>query len=322
MAAQLETAVPAAAAAQYGWRRGWKDLRRLPWRTIVIFLTPTLVLYFGFTIYPVFMTFYNSFHTLRMDLGMKTEFVGLANFIEILTEDKTFRLAVIHSLTWALVAPPLEMTQALLLSLVLYSRVPFMRFFRTAWFAPVLMSFPVVGVIWMWIYNYDWGLVNVILRAIGGEALTRAWLGNTTTALPALIVVTTWMFTGFNMVVVLAAMHALPEDLLDAARVDGANWFNSVRHIVIPLLRQTMVNLMILSFIGKMKQFAIVWVMTRGGPLWATETVATYVIKRAFDWKTLDLGYPSAIATIWFVVIFSLSLLLTRVLQRREVLEF
>jgi ABC-type sugar transport system permease subunit len=92
--------------------------------------------------------------------------------------------------------------------------------------------------------------------------------------------------------------------------------------IMVPLLWPTVINLVILDFIGKMKQFALVWVMTRGGPMWGTETVATYVVKRAFEWKTLDLGYPSAIAVIWFVIIFGLSLLLTRVLQRREALEF
>jgi raffinose/stachyose/melibiose transport system permease protein len=79
---------------------------------------------------------------------------------------------------------------------------------------------------------------------------------------------------------------------------------------------------MILSFIGKMKQFALVWVMTRGGPLWATETVATYVVKRAFHWRTFDLGYPSAIAVIWFVIVLALSLLLTRALQRRELIQY
>ena len=104
--------------------------------------------------------------------------------------------------------------------------------------------------------------------------------------------------------------------------MDGAAGWRRVLHIVIPLLRPTLVNLAILDFIGKMKQFALVWVMTRGGPMWGTETVATYVVKRAFEWKTLDLGYPSAIAVIWFSIIFGLSVGLMRTLQRREVLEF
>src|SRR5207245_1321061 len=183
------------------------------------------------------VTFYNSFHTLRMDLGMLTEYVGLEHFREILTTDDVFWKAARNSLVWGVVAPLIDIPLALALALALYARVPFARVFRTVWFTPVLMSYPVVGVIWLWVYNYDWGLA-------------------------------------------------------------------------------------ILDFIGKMKQFALVWVMTRGGPMWGTETVATYVVKRAFEWKTLDLGYPSAIAVIWFVIIFGLTLLLTRTLQRRQSLEF
>jgi ABC-type sugar transport system permease subunit len=184
------------------------------------------------------------------------------------------------------------------------------------------MSYPVVGVIWLWVYNYDWGMVNLVLRSVGLGRYAEAWLANPTTALPALILVTTWMFTGFHMVILLTAMHTIPTEYLEAAWVDGAGPWHRAFKIVIPLLRPTLVNLFILDFIGKMKQFALVWVMTRGGPMWGTETVATYVIKRAFEWKTLDLGYPSAIAVIWFIIIFGLTFSLTRFLQRREALEF
>jgi len=295
---------------------------RRPWGPIAIFLGPTLVVYLALTIYPVLVTFYNSLHTLRMDLGMLYEFVGFQHFQEILTSDDVFWKAARNSLTWGLVAPVVDIPLALVLALVLHGRVPFAKFFRTVWFTPVLMSYPVVGVIWLWVYNYDWGMVNLVLRAIGLGQYAQAWLASPTTALPALILVTTWMFAGFNMVVLLAAIHAIPPEYLEAATVDGATGWRRLRHILVPLLRPTMVNLAILDFIGKMKQFALVWVMTRGGPMWGTETVATYVVKRAFEWKTLDLGYPSAIAVLWFIIIFGLSLVFTRLLQRREALEF
>ena len=281
-----------------------------------------MILYAAFTIYPVLVTFYNSLHTLRMDLGMQYEYVGLDHFREILTADEVFWKAARNSLVWAMAAPIVDIPLALLLALTLYARVPFARVFRTVWFTPVLMSYPVVGVIWLWVYNYDWGIANLTLRALGLGAWAQAWLASPATALPALILVTTWMFAGFNMVVLLAAIHAIPSDYLEAAAIDGARAWQRTWRIMVPLLRPTIVNLVILDFIGKMKQFALVWVMTRGGPMWGTETVATYVVKRAFEWKTLDLGYPSAIAVIWFVIIFGLSLLLTRVLQRREALEF
>jgi ABC-type sugar transport system permease subunit len=310
----LPRALPRAAARRAGPRR--------PWGAILVFLGPTLGLYLAFTIYPVLVTFYNSVHTLRMDLGMVYEFVGLAHFREILTSDAVFWTAARNSLTWGLVAPVVDIPLALGLALLLHARVPFAKFFRTVWFTPVLMSYPVVGVIWLWVYNYDWGMANLVLRALGLGQHAQAWLASPATALPALILVTTWMFAGFNMVVLLAAIAAIPADYLEAARVDGAGGARRIVHILIPLLRPTLVNLAILDFIGKMKQFALVWVMTRGGPMWGTETVATYVVKRAFEWKTLDLGYPSAVAVIWFAIIFGLSYAFTRALQRREALEF
>jgi ABC-type sugar transport system permease subunit len=310
----LPRTLPRIAARRTGPRR--------PWGAILVFLGPTLALYLAFTIYPVLLTFYNSVHTLRMDLGMVYEFVGLEHFREILTSDEVFWKAARNSLTWGLVAPLVDIPLALGLALLLHARVPFARFFRTVWFTPVLMSYPVVGVIWLWVYNYDWGMANLALRALGLGQYAQAWLASPATALPALILVTTWMFAGFNMVVLLAAIAAIPSDYLEAARVDGAGGLRRVVHILVPLLRPTLVNLAILDFIGKMKQFALVWVMTRGGPMWGTETVATYVVKRAFEWKTLDLGYPSAIAVLWFVIIFGLSYAFTRALQRREALEF
>ena len=287
-----------------------------------MFLGPTVALYLAFTIYPVLVTFFNSVHTLRMDLGMQYEYVGLEHFREILASDEVFWRAARNSLTWGLVAPVIDIPLALLLALGLYSRVPFVKFFRTVWFTPVLMSYPVVGVIWLWVYNYDWGMANLVLRTVGLGQYAQAWLASPATALPALILVTTWMFAGFNMVVLLAALHAIPRDYLEAATVDGADGWRRTLYIIVPLVRPTIINLAILDFIGKMKQFALVWVMTRGGPMWGTETVATYVIKRAFEWKTLDLGYPSAIAVLWFISIFGLSYAFTRLLQRREVLEF
>ena len=302
--------------------KGRKPRRRRPWVVITVFLGPALLFYLAFIIYPILLTVYNSFHSLHMELGMVYDYVGLENFRQIVTEDGVFWIAARNSLTWGLVASTIDIPLALVLALILHSKVPFARFFRTIWFTPMLLSYPVVGVIWLWVYNYDWGVANLILRAIGMGRYVQPWLSSPTTALPALILVTSWMFAGFNMVVMLAAIHAIPMEYLEAARIDGAGTWHRVIYVVVPLLRPTMVNLAILDFIGKMKQFALVWVMTRGGPMWSTETMATYVMKRAFAWKTLDLGYPSAIAVLWFIIIFGLSYGLIRFLQRREALEF
>ncbi|MFH1927644.1 MAG: sugar ABC transporter permease [Chloroflexota bacterium] len=299
-----------------------QKLTRRPWGAILEFTGPALLLYVAFTIVPLLVTLFNSVHVLRMDLGMQREFVGLQHYINLFTRDRTFRMAIGHSATWAIVSPLLEIPLAFVLAYIVHQGVFGARFFRLMWFLPVLISWVVVGAIFRWVLNYDWGVVNMVLRGIGLDVLTQNWLGNPTTALSSLIAITTWKWTGWNFAILLAAIASIPEDLLDAACVDGANRFQLIWKIVVPLLRPTLVNLILLCFIGKMKVFDLVWIMTRGGPLGHTETVSTYVQKRAFEWYTLDLGYPSAIAVTWFVVVFIAWLFLTRLFRSREAMEF
>jgi ABC-type sugar transport system permease subunit len=130
------------------------------------------------------------------------------------------------------------------------------------------------------------------------------------------------MWTGFNMVVLLAALHSLPKEVIEAAELDNCGWGQKLVFVILPLVRPTLLNLLVLSFIGKMKIFDLVWITTKGGPLWSTETVSTYVYKRAFEWSTFDLGYPSAIATIWFVIVLGAVLTLTYAFRLREKLEY
>ena len=291
-----------------------------PVGTLMVFLTPALLVYAAFTAYPVARTFYNSVHVIHP--RAPDEFVGLQHYVEMTTADPTFWTAVTNTMIWATVAPVLDVGLGLVLALLLYAKVPFARFFRVAWFTPVLISYVVVGILWMWIYNFDWGVANGLLRAVGLEEWTRAWLGNPDTALWAVMLTHTWKWAGFNMVVCLAALSALPREVLEAGELDHCGWVKRAWFIMIPMIRPTLVNLLILSLIGKMKIFDLVWIMTQGGPLWATETVSTYVYKRAFQWNTFDLGYPSAISVFWFVVVLAAVLALKWAFRQRERLEY
>jgi multiple sugar transport system permease protein/raffinose/stachyose/melibiose transport system permease protein len=308
-----------------------RRLRR-PWAAIVVFLAPALVFYAAFVVVPVLMTFYNSVHRLEI-YGSVTQYtwVGFQHYERLIPQvdglglywqDATFKLAVQHSLTWAAVSPFLEIPIAMVLAYALYLGVPGVRFFRFAWFAPVLISWIVVGIIFKWVFNYEWGAVNVFLRSVGLTPLATNWLGNTSTALPALIAMTTWKQVGFNMVILLAAISAVPRELIDAARIDGAGRARILWSVIVPMVRVTVVNLLVLCFMGKMEAFAAVWVTTQGGPVYSTETVATYMQKRAFLWQTFDLGYPSAMAVIWCVLVLGLALFFQRVLQKRQIVEF
>ncbi len=171
----------------------------------------------GFTAYPVLRTFYDSLHLVGPN--GRVEFVGLDNFSNVLFDDATFWISVRNTAIFTMAGTLLDVFGGLLLALLLFTTVPFARVLRVIWFLPVLMSYVVVGVIWVWIYDYDWGLLNLLLRAVGLGAFERSWLGDPATALWAVMGAHLWKWLGFNMIIFLAALHALPGEVLGAAEL-------------------------------------------------------------------------------------------------------
>jgi ABC-type sugar transport system permease subunit len=296
------------------------DARRTAPAVVLALVAPAALVFLTFTLYPVLRTFWNSLHTVRA--GGVIQWVGFGNFSELLTKDHVFWIAVGNTVIFTVVATLLDVLGGLLLAFCLFAKVPLARMLRVAWFTPVLMSYVVVGVIWVWIFDFDWGALNTVLRWLGLGALAQSWLGDPHWALWAVMFAHVWKWLGFNMIIFLAALYALPAEVLGAAELDNCGWFAKLVFIIVPMLRSTIVNLLVLSFIGKMMIFDLVWIMTGGGPLWSTETVSTYVYKRAFDWNTFDLGYPSAIAAVWCMMILFFVVLMSRILRQRERLEF
>ncbi len=290
---------------------------RKPWKFIALFLGPVMVFYAIFVLYPLLATIYYSFHTIAPFQGkLVTSFVGLENYSELI-KDKIFIQSVKNTLLWSIAGPVIEMGTALALAFLVYFKVPLNRFYRVAWFTPMLVSGVIVGLIFRWIFNFDWGLLNVTLRAIGLDELAMNWLGRRDTPIWVVIFVHYWSTFGYSFILLLAGLTAIPVELIDAAKIDGANMWQAIRKVMLPLLSPTFITVLILSFMGKMRAFHIVWVLTGGGPMHFSETVATYVQKRAFAWRTLDLGYPSAIAVVWFGVVIIGVGLLNRYLRSR-----
>jgi len=287
---------------------------------IPVFLAPALVIYAAFIVYPVLRTFYNSVHVIKP--RNVAEFVGVANFATLLQTDPVFWKAVGNTAIFAVVGTTADVVGGLLLALCLFVRVPLARVWRVVWFTPVLMSYVVVGIIWVWIYDYDWGVANIVLHWLGLGAYEQSWLGNPTTALWAVLVTHLWKWLGFNMIISLAALYAIPTEVLGAAELDNCGWLAKLVYVIVPMLRPTLVNLLVLSFIGKMMIFDLVCIMSFCNAPATTETVSTYVYKRAFDWNTFDLGYPSAIAVLWSLIILLFVALMTQLLSQRDKLEF
>ena len=291
--------------------------RGKPWGAIALFLGPVMVYYAIFVVYPLLATIYYSFHNISPVGGkLVTTFVEFQNFKDLFS-DHIFRLAVRNTAIWGLVGPTIEILTATTLAFLVYFKVPLHRFYRTAWFTPILVSGVIVGLVFRWIFNVDWGLLNATLRALGLDVLALNWLGRRDTPLWVVIFVHYWATFGYSFVLLLAGLTAIPAQLIEAAKIDGASTVQAIFKVMLPLLRPTFVTVLILSFMGKMRSFNVVWVLTNGGPMHFSETVATYVQKRAFGWGSLDLGYPSAMAVAWFGVVMVSVGLINRWLRHR-----
>lgn len=283
------------------------------------FIAPGLILFFLFVAYPFVSTLYTSFFSVR-PRGAVTEWswVGLQWFHQALTEDTIFQRAMVNTSLWALWSVVIDIPLAFGLAYALRSRVRGWQFFRTAWFVPILLSPVMVGLMWRAILRLDGGAVNAILAAIGYGDLARNWLGRPS-ALIWLFVMTTWQTVGFYMVLILAALEDFSEELIDAARIDGATRRQQVLHVIVPVLKPVLGTITILNFVYKMRVFDLVWVTTQGGPFGRTETVVTWVIQRAFYYQgPFNLGYPAAMSTIWLVAMAMGVWVLNRALTRRS----
>jgi len=295
MAMKLIASTPAKSAAQIQ-----QPVGRKPWGAIVLFIAPAMIYYAIFVLYPLLATFYYSMSTIA-PIGGKivTTFVGFKNFVDLMQDEIFFRAAG-NTLLWGIVGPSIEMLAAIILAMVVYFRAPLHRFYRVAWFTPILVSGVIVGLVFRWVFNFDWGILNTGLRAIGLDELALNWLGRRDTPIWVVIFVHFWATFGYSFILMLAGLSAISNELLEAAYIDGASRLKAIWYVLLPLLRPTAITVLILSFLGKMHAFHVVWVLTNGGPLHFSETVATYVQKRAFGWNTFDLGYPSAISVVWF----------------------
>jgi ABC-type sugar transport system permease subunit len=188
--------------------------------------------------------------------------------------------------------------------------------FRTVLFMPVVMSFVVVGLIWSWIYNYNFGLLNAILGMLGLQAWKQDWLGNASIALGALIVVDIWKWFGFHMVINLAGLQSIPNELYEAARIDGASAWQSFWRVTLPLLKPvTMINVL-LATSGAFNVFDLVYVMTEGGPVNATDVAMLHIYTQAFQFYRF--GYAAAMSYILLILVGIVSLVLMRMMRQER----
>lgn len=245
-----------------------------------LFILPALVMYLTFHLYPFLGTFYLSLTD--WDGAQKVRpFVGLKNYIDLM-HDKLVWVALSHNLIWVVIGTITPIAVGLFLAMLLSSRPKGFMVFRTVYFMPQVLATVIVGTIWNWLYHPINGTLNLALKAVGLESLARGWLGDTKTALMAVLAAAIWAALGFYFVILLAGLQGIDTDVQDAAKIDGCNAWQRFRHVTIPQLSNVLTLTIVLALIGGFKVFDIVFVMTGGGPANATELIATYTYTKAF----------------------------------------
>lgn len=284
--------------------------------TIFLFLLPAFALFLLFVIYPIFQSVYYSFFDWK-GFGVAEDFIGLDNYKNILS-DRVFLIALRNAVLLIVFSLLIQLPLSLLLAVMVGRDLPGRVFFRTIFFMPYVISEVITAIMWLFLLNPnpDRGFINAVMVTLGGEA--QPWLGDTTLVLPSLFVALTWKYFGFHMLLYMAGLQNIPQEIEEAGRIDGANLLQNFFYVTLPLLGSTIRTSVYLSVLGSVQQFILVWIMSKGGPVNASETLATYMIR--FGFVRFQLGYASAVAIYMFVICLMFSLLYQRLARQPDYL--
>jgi len=278
------------------------------------FLSVPLLLFMVFTVFALVFAFYLTFHEWNA-LEPETPFVGLRNYDDMI-HDEAFRGAIVNTFYFTAVSVPITMAIGLLVALLLNLPLRGRGFLRTLYFLPVVTPFVVVAILWKWLYNGDFGLFNYYLLKSTIIDKPLLFLSDQQLAMPAVILMSIWSGVGFSMVIYLAALQAIPEDLYEAAKVDGADGFSRLIHITVPMLRPTTLFLAVIGIIGAFQVFTQIFVMTSGGPAEKTTTVVFFIYQAAF--KFYEFGYASTLSFGLLAILLIFTVIQLRIYRKGD----
>ncbi|WP_202080576.1 carbohydrate ABC transporter permease [Caldalkalibacillus salinus] len=267
-----------------------------------LFVLPPILGFMLFAFLPMLFSIYVSFTA--FDLYNPAVFNGLDNYKRLLFEDDLFRKTIINTF-YAALGIPLSIVLSLIIAMALNQKIKGLSFFRTAFFLPTVCSIVALTLLWRWIFNSDFGLLNIMLGSIGIDG--PAWLSSETWAMPAMIIQGVWSGLGMGMILYLAALQSVNPALYEAADIDGANGWNKFRYITIPSISPTTFFLLITSTITALQDFQRFMIMTEGGPNYATTTVVYYLFLNAF--RYMEMGYASAMAWVLGLIILVITII-------------
>ena len=285
---------------------------------IFLFTAPGMLFFFLFLLYPVSNSLYYSLFDWN-GFGPPTDYIGMGNYDRLLNHN-VFQMSVQHSLLIVFLSVVVQLPMALGLALLVgRGALPGRSFFRTVLFIPYVFSEILSAYIWMYVFHPRDGLMNVILDGIIPNYQNIVWLADRHIVLYAIFGVITWKFFGLHMILYMAALQGVPKDLEEAARIDGANEWQVLRRVTIPMIGPALRLTVYLSVLGSFQQFVLVWVLTEGGPANASHLLATYLYR--YGIIGVKLGYGSAIAVILFVITLTFSLLYQYFIMGKDYVE-
>ncbi len=281
------------------------------------FVTPALGLigvFFALPVLAAFILSLTDFDIYAIADASNVRFVGFDNYVE-LGRNPLFWAALRNTFYFVLVGGPLSVVVSLGAALLVNARLArWKSFFRTAYFAPVVTTLVAVALVWRYLYHPTYGPINYILGKVGIGPID--WLGDPAWAMPAIIILAVWKNFGYNMLIFIAGLQNIPDDLYDAADLDGANWWHRFRHVTLPMLGPTFLFVGVVTMIGYFQLFAEPYVMTQGGPLKSTLSVVLLMYEEGFRWWRI--GNAAAIAFVLFVIMLALTLLQFRLRPRED----
>jgi multiple sugar transport system permease protein len=289
--------------------RNWLPVERRDFLRGIAFISPWLVGFLVFTVFPILASLYYSFTD--YSLLNSPEFVGLKNYITLFTRDEFFGKVVYNTLYLAVLAVPSSQIVAFLLASLLNTKLVGRSIFRTIFFIPSIVPVVSSAMIWLWIYNTQYGLINSNLVNLGLPVIP--FLSSPKLAKISLIIIYCWA-TGSSMMIFLAALQDVPQSLYDAAKVDGAGAVARFFNVTIPMCTPAILFNLLMGVIDTFQYFTFVWVLTRGGPNFSTEFYSVYLYRNAFAF--LKMGYASAMAWILFLIVLVVTFVLFRTSAR------
>ena len=284
--------------------------------TILLFVAVPMLIYVFFALIPILYNIYISlFDTNLLTPG---KFVGLKNYARLL-KDTTFLRALRNNIFLVIGSLAAHMGLGLFFANAIFQKVKGSKFFQSVFFLPSVICGVAVGLIWTFVYHGNYGLLNAFLKLIGQGDLQQVWLSNKNLALICIIVVVMWQWVGYHVVIQLAAMRNIPQELYEAAQLDGASEWQQFKNITVPLIRPILKVDAVLIITGALKYYDLVAVMTNGGPNHATDVMSTYMYYEAFN--VLKFGYSSAIGVVLLILCMSAVMLTNKVFKTENYME-